>query len=285
MFKGGFVMNINISVYDESTFTSLSEIIRLLARKTQTSLWGKKFICCSKADSILFLDSGDKAITLNALAKTINASYIEYILFREDGRPIYILSNICFDDSMDNFESSNEALLKRCSFLDAHLKSASFSIINSDFIRKSKGYSNIKRNVKEKIKNGFCSEYSSKRKYSDDFLKSTDVFITDEFNQKAILSLLSNGNSPAIIHIHGNEKDVYCPYEMCEHTCFIPDPLLFKEALYCVYSWLYDKELFSPALRFKNILDSSGSDISQNEIKNEISKPLRNRSKNNGKYN
>lgn len=278
-------MNLHISVYDEYAFNSLSEIIRLLARKSQASLWGKKFICCTEAESILFLDPGDKAISLNALSKTINASYIEYIVFREDGRPVYILSSLCYNNSNHNFEISLNDLLERCSFLDAHLKNASFAIINSDFIRRNKAYSNIKRNVKEKIKNSFCGEYSSKRKYSDEFLNHTDVFITDDFDQKAILSLLSNDNSPTIIHIHGNEKDVYCPYEMCEHTCFILVSLLFKEALYCIYSWLYDKALFSPALRFKKIIDAFGSNISPNEIKDEISKPLRIRRKNNGKYN
>lgn len=274
-------MELHISVYSDEIREYLEKLIRLIGRKSQKPLWGRAFENCMDSKSILYLDPGGGIYDLASVSKTIGATYREYIVFKKDGRKVHIISDLSRKAEID-YEDINKELVMRCAELDGEMRRGVFSFIDPDFMHTRAHFSEICRNIKDAVKNGVFYERMNKSLIKQGWIDETDVFITDEFTESAVLISLAEENDPIVIHMGAPGKEIFAPFSSIMLSCFMPNKKAYRETLYAVALWLLGIGLKSQSEHLKKATDKF---VSPEEIYKEMEKPLRERGKKNGKQN
>lgn len=243
-----------ISVYNDRIRNYLEELIRVIARRTQTALWGRSLADMSERNSdLLILDSGGRIWDFVATTQIIDSAYKEYVIFKEGGRPVHIISPLKGVPGGIDREKFSELLVKRCSFIDSKRR-AVFAAVDGDPVLKSAEYREMCRKVKSVISRGEYTELSYDTLTGDAWKASADVFIADEYTNNAVLLGLANINDPVIMHLGSDENNIYVPLSSLRSVCFVPHKKSMIEAVFCVSLWLFDMGLSSPAKRLNSLL-------------------------------
>lgn len=275
-------MDLHISIYSDQIREYLTKLIRLIGKKAQKPLWGRIFENCSDSQSILYLDSGGEIYDLRTVSKTIGASYREHIIFKKDGRKIHIISDLSHMPGDDDADINLHEIVKRCSVLDEEMRCAQFCVVDPDFMHTRQHYSEICRQIKDAVKKGICYERMNKSLIKREWMDEVDVFVTDEFSENAVLIGTAEENDPIVIHIGGPENEIFAPFSSVMLSCFMPNDKAYREMLYAVSLWLLDAGVKSQAEHLKTAVNNFES---LDKVFEEMEKPLRERSKRDGKQN
>lgn len=252
--KAAVKTDLFISAYNDRIRKYLEELIRVAARRTQTSLWGKKLSEMGDgAKDILIIDSGGKIWDTVFAADIMGASYKEYIVYKEGGRPVHIISPMKGDSSGTYKEMFSDLLVRRCKFIDSKRRTV-FAAVDGDPALKSPDYREMCRTVKSAISRGKYTEIAYDSIVRTDWTDSADVFITDEYTNNAILLFLARGGEPVVMHLGSDETNIYVPFAALRSFCFVPHKKAMMEALYAVSLWLFDLGLAAPSKRLNSVI-------------------------------
>ncbi len=261
-------MELYICAYNERALKGVQELIRLVGRRVQKPLWGRRHTdIYSKPESLLFLDHGGEMWDVVSAERLIGTTLREYIVYKDDGRAVHILS-----EPENIGEAEGSVLAERIRQLDNEYRSAVFTVIEADPLRRMSGYREKARCVKSTVTRGIYSERLYSSLIEPSWLSQTDVFVTDEYTMSAVLMALTGADEPILVHLMSRESDVYVPFSSIKPSCFIPKKKAIREAAYGISEWLYKIGVTGFSKRMKRAADASES---FEEIARRIGEPVR----------
>lgn len=264
-------MELYISAYNEVALKGVQGLIRLVGRRVQKPLWGRRHTdIYSKPESLLFLDHGGRLWDVVSAERLIGTTLREYIVYKDGGKVIHIVS----EPEKIRGECDGSVLAERIRQLDKEYRSAVFTVIEADPLRRMSGYREKARCVKNTVTRGIYSERLYSSLIEPHWLSQTDVFVTDEYTMSAVLMALTGKDEPVLVHLMSRESDVYVPFSSIKPSCFIPKQKAIREAVYGISEWLYKIGVTGFSKRMKRAADENGD---FEEIAKRISVPVRRR--------